>query len=387
MDNRRRQRTYAIFAIFMVVLMAATAILPSIAPNTTLQQDIEPTATVIPTFPAPPADLSEITFDQTYLHPSALYLVDYPEDWAPSRPSNNGTQVQVNFENTAAQSIIETYIEVPQPAPQSLQDVSARYDDSTLDAGWRRYNDWEETGRELDVENNAVVIDFELTLRGQTFLARHYAELRDGRIYVTRVVTPSNARELLLDLLDKARNAIHPVELFEDTPVEWNGYYSGEDNLVVRYPNSWALRDGGPGQPVTIELTGQAVLRIETVEGAVANEDAARAFIEARQPGATIRTIRAAERNGASGWEVSYSYRTLEGEPQSALAVILPDGENTLRVATVRVANQDVDLLDNTVTVTTVRDAAAVAETFNLTTGLNFPVAEDEGEGDTEATG
>ena len=100
MDNRRRQRTYAIFAIFMVVLMGMTAVLPALAPNTTVQQNIEPTATIIPTFPAPPADLSTITFDQTYLHPSALYIAKYPEGWTPARPSNNGTQVQVNFETS-----------------------------------------------------------------------------------------------------------------------------------------------------------------------------------------------------------------------------------------------------------------------------------------------
>lgn len=386
MDNRRRQRTYAIFAIFMVVLMAMTAILPALAPNTTVQQNIEPTATIIPTFPAPPADLSTITFDQTYLHPSALYIANYPEGWIPARPSNNGTQVQVNFENNEAQSIIETYMEVPQPVPATLQEVSQRYDDTTLDAGWRRYNNWEETGREIDAANNAVIIDFELELRGQTYLARHYAELRDGRIYVTRVVTPSNARGLLLDLLEKAKTAIQPVALFDGTPVEWSGYYSDVENFVIRYPNSWTLRDGAPGQPVTIEQTNQVVLRVESVDGSVADEDAASEFVLARQPDAEVKTVQATERNGASGYEVSYTFRNLEGEPQSALTVILPDGENTLRVATVRVANQNFDLLNHESQVVAVTDAARAASTFNLTTDLGFPIADETGT-DTEVEG
>jgi hypothetical protein len=384
MDNRRRQRTYAIFAIFMVVLMGMTAILPALAPNTTVQPNIEPTATIIPTFPAPPADLSAITFDQTYLHPSALYIVNHPEDWVPEYQPN--TFRQVNFKNIDAQSDIEVFVESPQPAPATLQEVSARYDDSTLAAGWRTYNDWEETSREIDAANNAVIIDFELVRRGQVFLARQYAELRDGRIYVTRVVAPSNARELLLDLLDKAKTAIEPVELFQDTPVEWNGYYSNVENFVIRYPSSWTLRDGAPGQPVTIELSSQAVLRVETAEGTVADEDAAREFVLARQPDAEIQTVQAAERNGTSGFEVSYIFRNLEGEPQSALTVILPDGENTLRVATVRVGNQDLDLLNNESQVAVVTDAARVASTFNLTTGLGFPVA-DETDAGTEAEG
>lgn len=383
MDNRRRQRTYAIFAIFMVVLMAMTAILPALAPNTTVQQNIEPTATIIPTFPAPPADLSTITFDQTYLHPSALYIMNYPEGW---EPEYQAATRQVAFKNASAQSDIEMYVDAAQPAPATLQEVSARYDQSTLGAGWRTYNNWEETNREIDAANNAVVIDFELERRGQTFLARQYAELRDGRIYVTRVITPSNARGLLLDLLEKAKTAVQPVDVFADSPVEWNAYYSDVENFVVRYPSSWNLRDGAPGQPVTIDQSNQAVLRVESVDGSVADEDAAREFVLARQPGAEIKTVQTTERNGTSGFEVSYTFRNLEGEPQSVLTVILPDGENTLRVATVRVANQDVDLLNNDSQVFVVSDAARIASSFNLTTGLGFPGG-DETETDTEAEG
>ena len=95
MNNLHRQRRYTIFAIIMVALMGMTAILPSLNTSTTTQQSVEPTATILPTFPAPPADLSTVVFDQVYLHPSALYLANYPADWVPTRPNNNGTQVQV----------------------------------------------------------------------------------------------------------------------------------------------------------------------------------------------------------------------------------------------------------------------------------------------------
>lgn len=379
MDNRRRQRRYTIFAVFMVALMGMTAILPSLQSTTPVQQNIQPTATIIPTFPAPPADLSAITFDEVYLHPSALYLANYPADWPPTSPSNNGSQVSVLFTNTVGQSSIETVVEVPNPPVTTLQEVSARYNDSTRQAAFRRYNTSEETARQIDTASNAVVIDYELTLRGQVFLSRQVAELKDdGRIYVTRVIAPENARALLLDLLDKARAAVHPVSLFADTPVEWNGYYSDQENMVIRYPPSWVLRDGAPGQPVTIEGTGQGVLRVETVAGSVADEDAARAFVLAQRSDATIGTVQATERNGASGWEVSYTYRNLEGEPQSVLTVILPDGEDTLRVATVRVFNFDVDLLDNQLSVNVVNDALAMVKTFNLTTDLGFPVADTD---------
>lgn len=379
MDTRRRQRTYAIFAIVMAGLMGLTAILPALAPQTAPQQVIEPTATPQPTLPPPPADLAAIAFDNVYLHPSALYLVNYPDGWEPARPSNNGTQVQVNFENNAALSIIETYIEYPAEPPANLQDLSARYDQNTLQRGWSRYNSWTEVDRTLDTERNAVVIDFELTLRSQPYLARHVAKLTgDGEIYVTRVVTPSNARALLLDLLAKAEASIAPVDLYEGTPIQWNGYYSAEDNVVIRYPNNWILRDGGPGEPVTIEGSGQGVLRIESVaDTVIADEDAARAFVAALRPDAEIRTVEAVERNGGSGFAISYVYRTLEGEPQSGVAVLLNDADSMLRVATVRVQNFDVDLLTTEPTVAAVTDAAQVARTFNLSTGLGFPPAAD----------
>lgn len=382
MDTRRRQRTYAIFAIVMAGLMGLTAILPALAPQTAPQQVVEPTATPQPTLPPPPADLSAITFDNVYLHPSALYLVNYPDGWEPARPSNNGTQVQVNFENNEALSVIETYVEYPTEPPTNLQDLSARYDENTLQRSWSRYNSWTEVDRTLDTERNAVIIDFELTLRSQPYLARHVAKLtNDGRIYVTRVVTPSNARALLLDLLAKAETAIQPVALYEGTPVQWNGYYSPQDNVVIRYPNNWVLRDGGPGEPVTIEGAGQGVLRIESVAGTViADEEAARAFVTGLRPDAEIRTVEAVERNGGSGFAVSYVYRTLEGEPQSAVTVLLNDADEMLRVATVRVFNFDVDLLTTEPTVAAVTDAAQVARTFNLTTGLGFPSATDSTE-------
>ncbi|GIK29392.1 MAG: hypothetical protein DWB44_00055 [Chloroflexi bacterium] len=364
----------------MAGLMGLTAILPALAPQTASQQAIQPTATPQPTVPPPPADLSAITFDNVYLHPSALYMVNYPDGWEPTRPSNNGTQVQVNFENNTALSIIETYIEFPAEPPANLQDLSARYDENTLQRGWSRYNSWKEVDRTLDTEQNAVVIDFELMLRSQTYLARHVAKLTgDGKIYVTRVVTPSNARALLLDLLAKAEASITPVALYEGTPVQWNGYYSAQDNMVVRYPNNWVLRDGGPGEPVTIEGSGQGVLHLESVAGTViADEDAAREFVAAMRPDAEIRTVEAVERNGGSGFAVSYAYRTLEGEPQSAVAVLLNDAGDTLRVATVRVHNYDVDLLTTEPTVAAVTDAAQVARMFNLTTGLGFPPADED---------
>lgn len=376
MNNTRRQRSYAIFAIGLVVVMVFTAVAQSFLP-TTPQTTIQPTATGAPTFPPPPTDLSAIVFDQDYLHPSGLYTAKYPAGWTATRPSNNGTQVQVNFENTVMQSIVEVYIDVPVPAITTVEELSARYDENTLASGWRQYTGgWTETGRELDAATKTVIIDFELVQRNQTYIARHVAQLRDdGWIYVTRAVTPTNASNLLFDLIAKAQGVLTPVELFRTTPIAWNGFYSETDNLVIRHPNNWIVRDGAAGEPVTIESPGQGSLFIDSAEATtVADEEAARVFVVSRRPDAEILTVEAIERNGANGFAVSFRTRNSEGEPQSGLALLLNDGEN-LRTATVRLNGVDVDLNNaENETLFTVNDAVRMMDTFNLSNGLGLPV-------------
>lgn len=375
MNNTQSQRRYTIFALILVGVMVFTAVAQSFIPTTA--PVIQPTATGAPTLPPPPSDLSTIVFNQDYLHPSGLYTAKYPAGWTTTRPSNNGTQVQVNFENTAMQSVVEVYVDVPVPAISTVEELSARFDENTLASGWRQYSGgWTETGREIDSATKTVTIDFELEQRSQTYIARHVAQLReDGWIYVTRAVTPVNASNLLFDLIAKSQNVITPVELFRTTPVGWNGFYSEADNLVIRHPNNWIVRDGAAGEPVTIESPGQGTLFIDSVEGTTAaDEEAARAFVLSRRPDAEILTVTPIERNGGSGFSVSFRTRNSEGEPQSGVALLLNDGE-TLRTATVRLNGVDVDLNNAAEeTLFTVTDVVKMMATFNLTNDLGLPV-------------
>jgi len=375
-NTQQKHRSYTIFAIGLVVIMVFTAVAQSFLPNTQ-QTTVQPTPTGAPTFPPPPADLSTIVFDQEYLHPSGLYTASYPTGWTTTRPSNNGTQVQVNLENTAMQSIVEVYVDVPDPAITTVEELNARFDDNTLASGWRQYTGgWKETGREVDAATKTVTIDFELEQRNQTYIARHVAQLReDGWIYVTRAVTPTNASALLFDLIAKAQTVIKPVELFRETTIGWSSFYSEQDNLVIRYPNNWVVRDGAAGEPVTLESSGQGTLFIDSVDATtVADEEAARAFVLSRRADAELLSVVPVERNGGSGFAVSFKFRNSEGEPQSGLAVLLNDGE-TLRTATLRLNNVDVDLNDAaSETLFTVTDAVKLMATFNLTNDLGLPV-------------
>lgn len=379
MQSQRRQRVYVIVTGFMAFLMIASAILPSISQNQSpiVQPQAEPTEIPVPTF-APPPSIDTINFDQKYLHPSGLFTVAQPSGWASTRDSNNGTHVQVNFNNDPAKSVIETYIEKPSEPIETLDELSAHFSQEDLESSWRNYSSPTETGRFIDKEKERVLIDFELTLGRQTYLARHVAQIKDGWIYVTRVVTPNNARDLLLFLVDQLPPTIERVELFAEAPTEeiaWSAYYSLEDNLIIRYPNGWAVADGGPGEPVSIEGNNGEVLRIETIDDMpIDSEDAARSFVEGLRTGISVVSVEPTTRNGGEGFQVAYNLKTLEGENQNGIAVLLNDENGTLYVANARANGDPADLNNpgDDLSFQT-QNLIGTIDSFNLTTGINLP--------------
>jgi hypothetical protein len=387
MQSQRRQRLYAYVTIGLAVLMAASAIFPSLIQNIPQQaQTVDPTEVPIPTF-APPPDLSTISFDQRYLHPSGLFTVAQPTGWLPSRDSNNGTFVQINFNNDAAKSVIEAYIEYPSETIETLEQLNAHFTTDDLESSWSQYTGRTETGRFIDEENERVLIDFELTLGRQIYVARHVARLRDGQVHVTRVVTPENALDLLRYLVEQMPPTIEPVALFESLPIqqiEWSAYFSGQDGLIIRYPSAWNIVDGGQGGPVSVEGQNGEVLRVETLAGqSIADEDAASAYVAGLRPDIEVVSVVPVTRNGAEGFAVAYQFTTLEGENQNGLAVLLNGSDETLYVANVRAPGEPADLNalgDDAAFIPS--NLAGIAASFNLTQGLDLPIA-----GDPAATG
>lgn len=380
--QQRQRRSYTIFGIVMAILMAVTLFLPGLAPQQPVTApQTEPTAVPIPTFPPPIQDVNTVAISDEFLHPSGLYTVGVPEGWTPSAPSNNGTQVQINFENNDALSVIETYVEIPQQPIETLEDLSNHFNQVQLQAGWRRYSSWDETGRFLNEDTEEVIIDFELEQNRQTYLARHTARVEDDWIYVTRVVTPQNARDLLLYLIGVVPPTMERNELYVGTPIAWSSYYSPEDGFILRYPNGWRIADGEPGFPVSIEGGQGERMRIETrPETPIADEAAAEAFVQALQPGAEIVSVAPVERDNASGYTVAYQQRTLDGEAQSGVALLLVDANDTLYLSNARVPVADVDFNnpDAENTATSVTNITTLLETFYLTAGLDLPVDEEE---------
>jgi hypothetical protein len=375
MRRTRSQRAYVYFAVAMAVLMGASLIFPALQDNT-VQQQVEPTVAPTSTLPATPQDVSAISLDQTYFHPSGLFTVAQPEGWAPGNPSNNGTQAQINMRNPELLSVIEAYVEIPTVPVSDLAGLDTHFNDAMVEAGWRSYSDARETGRRYDEENNRLVIDFELEQARTNYLARHIAWTDGSWIYVIRVVVTPNMLNVLNYLIDNLPPTLQPQKLFAESPAGWTSFYYPQGNEIIRYPSGWTVTDGQPGSPVTISGLGGETLRIEVpTEATIADEAAAQAYVVELRPGVTPGSVQAVERNGATGFAVSYNSTTLEGEGESGMTTLLNGEDGLLHVASVRVpiANLDLNALAEGAPVAAT-DAANVMESFNLTLGLNLPV-------------
>lgn len=375
MRQTRAQRFYVYFGVFMAILMGASLLFPLIQTQVPID-DIPTQPAPTPTVPAPPADVNQINFDLTYLHPSGLFTVAQPTGWEPQSPSNNGIQAQINMRNDSLLSVIEAYVDVPTTPVTTLQGLSEHFNEAMLESGWRSYSSWRETGRRLDEASNRLLIDFELEQARQTYLARHVSWTDGKWIYVIRVVTTPNMRDLLLYLVENLPPTMKANELFTDSPVSWTSFYNPTGNEIIRYPSVWAIADGRAGFPVSIEgLSGES-LRIEVpVATTIADEAAARAYAEQIRPGVTVNTVKPVTRNGGSGFAVSYNSTDLEGVGYSGLLTLLNGDDGLLHAASIRITASGVDL--NNIAEgdsVTQQDAANVAASFNLTTGLNLPI-------------
>jgi len=333
-----------IIGIVMIVAMVGGAITPllqsSIGQNV-VSETIDATAIPEPTLPAPP-DISQINFDDVYLHPSGLFTMGVPTGWNPTLEDTSEGEVRVSLGNSNALSVIETRII---SSPQEItngDELSAFFNDTWLGQTWRDYQNWEETNRSV-TEDGHVVIDFNLTRTRSNYIARQESWVEDGEIYSVRVVTAENAPEELKFVLSGVKSNIQRIDVYADSPFSWSSYFDNSDKHLIRYPETWDVTDAADGLPATI--TGDdTTLLVETVDVALDSEDEAIDWIENWRSGVEALTVEPVEVDGASGYEVSYKLTTLDGAPESGLAVLLNGPDNRLHVANGRISNVDVDL-------------------------------------------
>ncbi|MDZ4769515.1 MAG: hypothetical protein SGJ24_10325 [Chloroflexota bacterium] len=346
MTNNSARRASIILGVFMVIVLLAGSIIPIFTGNQQPQVEqpqVNPTEAPIPTFPAPPTDLTAVTFDQVYLHPTGIFSIGQPIGWTASEPNKGATIAQVNLINNDSQTVVDTYVEdagAIQPA-----ELDAHFSREAIGASWARFNQWSETNREFNEETGRLVIDFNVTSNRQQFVARQQA-WTDGRwVYVVRVLTPANATQFLLYLLEGFSNSLQAYTGFEGSPLDWTAHYDSVYNHIIRYPGTWTLTDSAPGAPASITSADGVQLRVQGVaDTQAADEAAARAYVESLRPGITVASVMPIDRAGTNGFAVGYTYSTIDGEGQSGYVNLLNGADGALHVADLRFPAPNVDL-------------------------------------------
>lgn len=342
MNNSSKRASTALFA-FMIIVLVAGAIVPIFTRGmNSANQSVQPTTVPTATFPAPPAT-SSVTFDTLYFQPSGIFAVAQPEGWEPSAPVNEAGRAAITMTNNTALSVLEATVEQPAVPVADVEALDARFDETYLSTSWSRYGAWDETARRT--EDDRLILDFNLTLNRQQYIARQISWTDGEWIYSTRAVAPANANQLVVHLVNGMADSLIPFKQFAGTPFNWTAHYDDVANHIIRFPSTWSVVDNVAGGPTSIVGPNGEALRLEQVSGAtIASAEDAEAWVMQRQPNATILTTAEVTRGEASGYSVAYSFSTVDGDAQSGLAVLLTDSDGTVHAANLRFAAADVDL-------------------------------------------
>ncbi|MEP6984204.1 MAG: hypothetical protein ABI970_01300 [Chloroflexota bacterium] len=364
----------------MVLAIALSAILPIFTNNATNALDT-PQATTAPTVTSPPVvtDFSGIKFDTDYLHPSGLFSVADPTGWIPGQQTTKPDGVEITMNNGALLSVIQTSVQVESAPVPNLDAIDSLYTSSALNSSWSNYARYTDTGlnyreQSRTREDNKVVIDFELkNNNGQVFVARQVAWADTDWIYSIRVVTPDNQINLLKFLMDNLVTSFKPNRIFAGTPADWGSYFDPSNNLIIRFPSTWRITDSAPGRPTSIDgSTGSLRIQSQSVSAPL-DEAAARNWVSANVPGATVTSAKETKRGDLSGFMVAYTYTDADGNQNSGLALLLNGASNTLYSANLRIFEANVDLNVDTAQVAHA-DLMKILSSFQFLTGIKVPL-------------
>lgn len=369
MQNNTR-RISLVLGIFMLVVLVAGAILPIFQQNVVdTAQRVDPTAQPSPTYPPPVTDFSGIALDQLYLHPTGLFTIAQPTGWTITAPSTQQGVAQVGMNNGSNLSVIDAYIQQPAAAVTTAQQVSDTLTQDVLSATWRQYRRWEETNRRI--ENDRVVMDFSIDFNRQQYVARQVSWTDGEFIYSVRVVVPENGVELLRYLIDNLPPTMTVNRAVAGVPFDWQAFYDAVSNHIIRYPQGWTVQDNAPGRTTSLAGANGEALRIETRPlTAPLDEAFARNFVTSEQANASVISVQPVTRGTTSGFAVSYTFTTADGEARSGMAQLLDGGNGTVHIANLRFPAPNVDLnsvaaIDTAATPTSVPTLAPTSTNAN----------------------
>src|SRR3954454_1545512 len=205
--NSNAKRASIYLGVFMAVVVITGVFAPLInqRASTTTTDTTAPTETVVPTFPPPPSNLNSISFDKVFLHPSGIFSIGQPDGWNASDPNKGATIAQVNLINNDMLAVVDSYVDATPLTPDKL---SAYFSESVINASWSNFSQWSETNRVMD--GDRLIIDFNVTLTGRTYVARQVVWTDGTWLYVVRVLVPENATDLLRYLLENFVKTLQP---------------------------------------------------------------------------------------------------------------------------------------------------------------------------------
>ncbi len=333
------KRASIILGIFMAIVLVGGTLLQLFGGQPTTTQTVVPTATVAPTF-APPPDAASIDFGLLYFHPTGIFAISQPTGFDQAAPSSSPSIAQVNMVNNTSLSVIDAFVQDPGRVVTAA-DLSGFFTPEILNGTWRSFTNWSETNR--SATDSDLTIDFSVTLSQQQYVARQRAWTDGTWIYSVRVLTPSNATEYLRALLDGSANSMIGFTQFAGTSLNWTALYDSTSGSIIRHPATWQVTDGGAGRPTTVSSPDGAALRVETHTGQqIDSADAASAVLQQVRPNAAIATVEEVSQEGTStsvavsGYRITYTSLTPDGEMQSGIAEVLNGPDETVYVAVLR---------------------------------------------------
>lgn len=340
--NTGAKRASIILGVFMAIVLIGSTFLQIVGQNSgTITNNVQPTATVAPTFP-PPQDAAAFTYDQFYLHPSGIFAIAQPSGFVADQPNSSPNLAQINMVNNASLSVVDAYVEDP-GVPIASADLNPRFTQEVLAQSWSRFQNWQELSRRTDEAGN-LIIDFSVRLSGQTYVARQRVWTDGQWIYVVRVLAPDNATDFLVTVLDRLAETVTPFTQFAGTPFNWTAFYDPVSGHILRYLPEFTVADSAPGRPASLRGVNGEQLAIRAATGQVADETAARDWLARANPNAEVLSVSPTTRGEASGFSVAYSTRTADGDPISGFAVLLNGPNGVLHSADLRFNAERVDL-------------------------------------------
>ena len=354
--KRSRQRATLIGAAIGIVIIV-TFVLSLLAPGSGHRASTVPdevlstpasTAIVVPT-PEPDPQVVGAT---PYIHGSGLFRAFRPAGtgWTLSEnaPVNASSIASVVIQNVRRLVVIHNYIR-PNVEYETPQALSENFLTTQHFAGaWQDYDHWEETAR--TIQDDKVIVDFNLTQLDVDYIARVAYWTQDGWLFVARVVTPANNPLLLDRLFTQVVDGFEGFDALMALPLDWTAQVDQRLGYILRHPANWQRVAGDVGRPVTFTAETEAgTLRVRTwaePDQALADEDAARAWLVENRDGAEALRVRQIERGAGAGFALAYTFLSTTGDPQSGLMLLLNDAAGTLFVVDMQTPAPELDLLD-----------------------------------------